>query len=227
MRVLILALALAAGTAAAHDDKDEHGNVDRVNGGIHIDANETAGDLSTVNGGITVGSGAQVKAVETVNGGVRLSDGARAHSVETVNGGVRLGENAQVGQDAETVNGGIDLAKGADVAGRVENVNGGITLDHAHVGGGIKTVSGDVTVGEGSTVDNGIKVERPTGWFNGLFGTGNNRPPRIVVAANAVVNGPLTFERDVELLVHESAKIGSVSGATAKRYTGALPPKEQ
>jgi hypothetical protein len=85
-------------------------------------------------------------------------------------------------------------------------------------------VSGDVTVGEGSIVDVGIKVERPGGWFNWF--ASNNRPPRIVIAANAVVNGPMTFDREVELFVHESAKIGTVTGATPKRYTGALPPRD-
>jgi hypothetical protein len=225
MRVTILALAMAvAASAAAHDEKGPRDH-DRVNGGIHIDANENAGDLSTVNGGITVGSGAQVQSVETVNGGIRLSEGARAQRVETVNGGLHLGARSHIADSAETVNGGIELGDGAEVVGPVENVNGGINLDHAHVGGGIKTVNGDVTVGEGSIVDVGIKVERPTGWFTGWFG--NNRPPRIVIAANAQVNGPMTFERDVELYVHESAKIGSVNGATAKRYTGNPPARNR
>ena len=32
---------------------------------------------------------------------------------------------------------------------------------------------------------------------------------------------------DIELYVHESAKIGAVTGATAKRYTGNPPPKNR
>jgi DUF4097 and DUF4098 domain-containing protein YvlB len=226
MKHLLFAFALAvAGTAAAHDDK-AGGDVDRVNGGIHIDSHQTAGKLSTVNGGITIGEGAQVESVETVNGGIHMMDNAHASSLETVNGGVQIGAHAVVAKGAETVNGGIHLGTGADVTGAVSNVNGGIELDHAHVGGGIKTVSGDVTVGEGSTVDIGIKIEKPgASWFGDLFG--KQRLPRVVIGANAVVNGPLTFERDVELYVHESAKIGSVSGATAKRYSGANPPPRE
>jgi hypothetical protein len=48
-----------------------------------------------------------------------------------------------------------------------------------------------------------------------------------VIAANAVVNGTLTFERDVELFVHESAKIGSVTGADAQALHRRAPAKEQ
>ena len=42
---------------------------------------------------------------------------------------------------------------------------------------------------------------------------------------SAVVNGELRFEREVELFVHTSAKIGSVSGATAKSYTDSIPAR--
>ena len=37
-----------------------------------------------------------------------------------------------------------------------------------------------------------------------------------------MVDGPLVFEREVELYVHNTAKIGAVTGATARcRYDGA------
>ena len=36
----------------------------------------------------------------------------------------------------------------------------------------------------------------------------------------------MVFEREVKLYVHASARIGSVSGATAVRYDGATPPKD-
>jgi hypothetical protein len=38
-----------------------------------------------------------------------------------------------------------------------------------------------------------------------------------------VVEGTLDFEREVELFVHDSARIGKVSGATAKKFSGATP----
>ena len=43
----------------------------------------------------------------------------------------------------------------------------------------------------------------------------------MIIGPNARVDGPLVFEREVELYVHDSAKIGPVTGATAVRYDGA------
>jgi len=220
--VLVLAL-VAAGFASAHEvesSKERGRDIEHVNKGIHVESRDVVGDVSTVNGGVTLEDGAEAQDAETVNGGIRLGVGARARSVETVNGGIRLDANAQVSGDAEAVNGGIQLGNLATVQGRLENVNGAISLDHARVGGGIKTVNGDVLIGNGSVVEVGLKVEKPSGWFN----WGTSKPPRIVIGADAVVNGPLVFERDVELFVHERAKIGAVTGATAKRYNSDKPP---
>ena len=46
------------------------------------------------------------------------------------------------------------------------------------------------------------------------------------LTTNSVVEGTLVFEREVELLVHASAKVGTVTGATAQAYTDKLPPRE-
>jgi hypothetical protein len=54
----------------------------------------------------------------------------------------------------------------------------------------------------------------------------NKRDPRVVIGPNAVVDGPLVFERKVTLYVHSSARTGPITGATAVRYSGALPPAE-
>ena len=91
------------------------------------------------------------------------------------------------------------------------------------LGGGIDTVNGDITVGVGSHVKGGIKVEKPSPhWLPISFG--KRTPPRIIVGPNAVVDGPLVFEREVKLYVHSSARIGSVSGATAAaRPTSSAP----
>jgi hypothetical protein len=70
-------------------------------------------------------------------------------------------------------------------------------------------------------VQGGILVERPQG-----ISWGKRRVPRIIIGPNAVVNGTLRFEREVELFVHPSAKIGTVIGATAKPYTDTLPPRD-
>jgi hypothetical protein len=90
-------------------------------------------------------------------------------------------------------------------------------------GGQIHTVGGDVTVGARSRVHGGILIEKPHGVG---FHWGKNRIPRVVIGPNAVVDGELRFEREVELFVHPSARIGKVSGATAQPWTDQLPPRK-
>ena len=193
-------------------------DVDKVNGSIRIESDQQAGDLSTVNGGIRIAGGGSAEKVSTVNGGIEVGDRAGAHSLETVNGGVDVGAGAHVAGTIETVNGGVRLGKGADVAGRASNVNGRFVLDAAHVGGGIETVSGDIEIGADSRVEGGIIVDQQHGWFNW-----GNRKPRIVIGPRAVVTGTLEFRREVDLFVSDSAKIGTVTGATAQKFSGDHP----
>jgi hypothetical protein len=219
---LVIALpALAAATSIA--GARDYGDVDKVNSAISIEANSTAGSLETVNGGVRVGNGSRVGSVESVNGGITLGDGVQAESVDTVNGGVTIGAKAIVRGAVETVNGGVMLEDDAEVGGKVGNVNGGIELSRAHVGGGIETVQGDVRIGSGSRVEGGILVEKPSGSWISWGSSNKQRPPRIVIEAGAVVEGALRFERDVELYVHESAKVGAIEGAEPKRYSGDAP----
>lgn len=207
------ALAMAAGMAQAKD-------YDRVNGSVDIADNEVAGSAETVNGSITIGRNARASSVETVNGRIELREGAEVGSAETVNGGITLRSNARVVGDAGVVNGSISLEEGAEVRGDVESVNGDLTLKAARVLGDLETVSGDIEVGANSRVDGGITVRKPNSvgsWW------GTSRPPRIVIGPNAAVAGVLKFEREVELFVSDSAKIGAVTGATAKRFSGSEP----
>lgn len=225
--LLFTVLLAAAGMAQAHDSAhgDGHGHrIDKVNGSITAEAGQAYGDLSTVNGGIDLGRGARVEDVETVNGGIEAGDDVGTHSVSTVNGGIRFGERARIEGEVETVNGGIFLDRGSQVRHGLSTVNGAIGLVDTDLGGGIDTVNGDITVGAGSHVKGGIHVEKP----NGNWGVRLGKPkvPRIVVGPNAVVEGSLVFERDVKLYVHQSARIGRVSGATVQRYSTATPPRE-
>jgi hypothetical protein len=45
----------------------------------------------------------------------------------------------------------------------------------------------------------------------------------VIVGAESVVEGPLVFERPVELFVHETARIGEVEGAEPQRFSGDSP----
>jgi DUF4097 and DUF4098 domain-containing protein YvlB len=224
MNRTLLSLALLAASGLAFAQAPARPDIDKVNGSITAEAGQAYGDLSTVNGGIRIASGAQAEDVETVNGGINGEDDIRADSLSTVNGGIRLGLRAQVDGDVETVNGGIFVDRGGRVRGSVGTVNGAIGLVDTDVGGGIETVSGDITVGAGSHVKGGIRVEKP----GKMMGISFRKPkvPRVVVGPQAVVEGALVFEREVKLYVHQSARIGQVTGATAQRYSGATLPRD-
>lgn len=212
--VLALALFASANLHAAGT------NIDKVNGAISAEAGTTYGTLSTVNGSIRIEDGVSADSAETVNGSITVGDNAQVGGLETVNGGVRLGSQVSVGEGVETVNGSVTLNRGSRVGGTVETVNGAIRLDQAEVGR-IETVNGDIDVGADSVVHNGILVEKTHGW--NLFG--RSRVPRVTIGANARVDGELVFKREVELLVHPSATIGKVIGATAKPYGGEQLPE--
>ncbi|MGY3041348.1 DUF4097 and DUF4098 domain-containing protein YvlB [Rhodanobacter sp. TND4EL1] len=194
------------------------GDIDKVNGAVRVAAGEQAGDVSTVNGAVYIADGAVVKKASTVNGAVELGAKAQASELDTVNGSISLGADGRVSGKVGAVNGSIRLDQGADVGGRLENVNGAIVLNDAHVGAGIGTVAGDITVGANSRVEGGILVDKAHGWFSG-----NRRAPVVVIGPHAVVQGTLEFRREVVLKVSDSAQIGPVKGATAVKFSGATP----
>jgi polyisoprenoid-binding protein YceI len=214
--VLVLAaLALALPTLAAAQNDD----IDKINGSVQVEAGQKVGNVSTVNGAVRISDGASLRKASTVNGSVELGDKTQASEVSSVNGSITLGGTSHVSGEVTAVNGALHLAPGADVGGKLGNVNGAIVLDAAHVGGGINTVAGDVTVGANSRVEGGILVDKPSGWFNWSSG----RAPVIVIGPHAVVQGTLEFRRDVVLKVSDSAQIGPVKGATPVKFSGAMP----
>ena len=212
---LLLTLALATTPALAQQD------VSTVNGSVSADAGQAYGDLETVNGSVSIAAGATVEDASTVNGSITVGDKAKAASLETVNGAIRIGKDVQVRKDVETVNGSIFTDRGTTIGGNVDTVNGAIGLVGTQLAGGIETVNGDITVGIGSHVKGGIKVEKPRGWS-----MKPRRDPRIIIGPNAVVEGALVFERPVTLYVHTSARIGAVTGATAKPFSTDTAPTE-
>jgi hypothetical protein len=212
------AVALLACAAPAYAQQD----IDKVFGGITAEAGRQYGDLETVNGGIDLEDGARVEDAETVNGGIDGGDDVQARSLATVNGGIHLGERVQVKDDLETVNGGISIGRGGRIGGDVATVNGAIELVDTDLAGSIETVSGNVTVGAGSHVRGGLRIEKPDGGFG--FHMGKRKPPVVVIGPGAVVDGPLVFEREVELYVHDSARTGAIRGATAIRFSTSTPP---
>jgi hypothetical protein len=104
-------------------------------------------------------------------------------------------------------------------------VNGSIGLVDTDVSGGIETVNGDITVGVGSHVRGGIRVVKPQNNWGFSIRKKNQRDPRVIIGPNARVDGPLVFERKVELWVHSTARTGAITGATAQPFSTDAPPR--
>lgn len=171
-----------------------------------------------------VGPGAEVGEIDTVNGSVSLDTGARVASASTVNGRIEIGPSARVAGDVEAVNGSISIEAGAEVGGKVGNVNGSIRIAGARVAGDLRTTSGNVTLTDAARIDGGLTVSKPRGW---TWSWGKPQVPRIVVGPGVTIAGPLVFEREVELYVHETATVGEIGGASPVRYSTAEPPERK
>lgn len=222
--LLFTTMLLLSGAASAQQHDGNGRNIDKVNSSISADAGQPYGDLTTVNGAIRVGDRAVIQNAETVNGSIRVEDDVRSGGLSTVNGSIQVGLRARIDGDVETVNGGVFIDRGGSVSRGVATVNGAIGLVDTDLGSGIETVNGDITVGVGSHVKGGIHIEKPG--KNWGLRIGKQKVPRVVIGPNAVVEGALVFEREVTLHVHQSARIGAVSGATARRYSSARPPTD-
>jgi DUF4097 and DUF4098 domain-containing protein YvlB len=213
---MALAMVLTLSACGASKDGDES---TKVNGSIQVPAGRQPGAVATVNGSIHVDDNAAVTSATTVNGTVHLGDRATATSLNSVNGSMTLGSGARVSGSVSSVNGELTLGEGADVSGSLSNVNGKITLTAAHVGGGIKTVSGSMNITGASRVEGGILVQKPSSELVQLV----LDVPRIVIGPGATVQGELRFERTVQLFISDNARVGTVTGATAVPFTGEAP----
>lgn len=216
---LVTLTALIALPACGIDSDSGDGST-KVNGSVHVAAGKPAGPATTVNGAIQIDDNAAVTSAGTVNGSIRLGDHSAAQSLESVNGSITLGSGARVSGSAASVNGELSLGDGAEILGTLSNVNGKITLAAAHVGGGIKTSNGSISITGASHVEGGILVEkRGTDLIQIVRDV-----PRIVIGPGATVQGELRFERTVQLFVSDGATIGKVTGATPITFTGETPP---
>lgn len=214
---LVLAGALLAPGAFAAED------VVRTNGAVNTRAGAEYGRLETTNGSIRLADGITAGAVSTVNGGIAAGNDVTVAGLETVNGSIRVGERARVAGAVETVNGSVFIGRGSRV-GAVDTVNGAIGLVATEVAGDVANANGDLTIGIGSHVRGGVRVHKSgANWMPVRIST---RRQRVIIGPGAVVDGPLVFERDVVLYVHETARIGEVAGATPVRYsTPTAPPR--
>jgi hypothetical protein len=211
------ALALLAGCNAS----DNGSATQKVNGSVHIAAGAAPTSAATVNGKIRIDDNAAVTEANTVNGGIILGSHATADELNAVNGDITLEANSHVAKGVATVNGAVTLRDGAEVLGSVGNVNGKIELAAAHVGGGLKTVNGNISIFGASHVEGGILVQK-TG---SIIRFGNDLP-RIEIGPGVTIQGDLRFEREVKLYVSDRATIGPVTGTTPITFSGNTPPAD-
>jgi len=214
----VLAAGLGLG-ACHHSDTDDEDPL-KINGTVHVAAGKHNESVATVNGAIHIDDNASFTTAAAVNGDVRMGAGATGGSLSTVNGAVTVDKSARLSGNLNSVNGEVTIKDGAEVLGTVANVNGQIDLTNAHVGGGIKTANGNISINGTSRVEGGIVVQKPT---IGLS-TSDDTRPRIVIGPGATVQGALRFERPVLLYVSDQATIGPVNGATPITFSGPTPP---
>lgn len=191
-----------------------------VNGDVEVGARVEAesADFRTVNGSVEIGEGSKVGALGTVNGSIKVDAEARVGRAATVNGRIVFGRGAQAAGDLSTTNGSIRVEPGALVGGNVESVNGLLEFRGAHIRGSVENYNGGIRVLEGAVIEGGLAVRRPDD------SSSLEHTPVVIIGPGSRVNGPLVFEREVRLFVHETAHVGSVTGAEAVRYAGDEPP---
>lgn len=194
-----------------------------VNGSIKVgEGAYVNGSLETVNGSIKVANGVTAAEVESVNGKISIGDDSIIASSETVNGRNSLGERVQVSGDVSTVNGGIVAKRGTTIGGNVGAVNGMILLKGVQVSGDLTNVNGDIELTDGTRISGNVVVKKPKrmGW-----NWGKNEPSRIVIGPNVVIEGELELQRKVRLYVHDTAKVGTITGddVEMETYSGDEP----
>ncbi len=195
-------------------------DIRKTNGAIRVDSGESVGMLTTTNGAIVVGDNAQATQISTTNGAIRIGNEVVFDSVRTTNGAISVGAGVECSGDLQTTNGGISVGSGSRIAGDVSTVNGSVVMTSTHVGGKVSTVSSSVDLGADSMIVGGVVIEGRRGFS---FGMGNSRTPKVIVGPRTRVIGDMEFKREVELWVHDSASVGNVSGAEARRYSGDRP----
>ncbi len=211
------------------DGARSDGDASTVNGSVKVGNDAIVdGDVGNVNGSIRIGNNAKVNEIGNVNGGIRLGDGASASSVESVNGSIALGANVTVEGDVGSVNGSVGGEESVQIGGELSTVNGTISLESgSSVAEGIITTNGNIRL-IGTTA---ASLETRNGSMDLLDGTriegqlrvretnnSSNSRPQIGIGPDVVVVGPLVFERDVDLYVHETAQVGEIQGAEAMPY---------
>ena len=213
---LVAAVSLAACDASVNepvvveDGTEDAAGRSTVNGSIRVgdDATVTSGSFRSVNGSARIGSRSVVPSVTLVNGQITVGDDSETGSLATVNGDIQVGSGTRVNEGIESVNGAVSLLEGATVNGGISTVNGRVTLDGATVNGDVENVNGGMTLTGAAVINGNLAVRRPRGVDV------QDQVPVVAIGPEATITGSLTFEREVDLQLSRSAKVGEIIGAT-------------
>lgn len=209
-----------SGSVRLHEDA-RSGDIDTGSGRVELGRNARAGRIDTGSGRVRLDDGAQSGRIDTGSGGVEGGAGVVVDGkIDTGSGGVELGEGSRVAGDIDTGSGGVELVA-SEVAGYIDTGSGRVYLTDSNILGEVRTRSGEVRL-EGSTHVHGDLLVRTNRCW-GLCWNNTPKPARVIIGANARVDGRITFEHPGELWVHEQARIGKVEGVELRRYTGERP----
>lgn len=211
---LIAVLALAGCISINSDvvvaDGEQVDGISSVNGSVRVGvASIVDGDISTVNGSVSTAERSQAGEIATVNGKLEIGPESVTKELETINGAIQIGGGALIDGDVGTVNGRITVGEGARVSGEVRAVNGQLLIQGAEVGS-LLNVNGGMVLESGTVVNGALRVRKPRG--------SDDDPVTVEIHDNVRVAGPLVFEREVTLRVHEGAELGRIEGAEPEYF---------
>jgi hypothetical protein len=156
---------------------------------------------------------------DTGSRSVRVPAGTAVGVIDTGSGSIELGAGSSVRGKIDSGSGSVDF-NGVTVEGPIDTGSGDISLVDCQLRDDLRTTRGEVKL-EGSTrVDGDLIIRKSKCW--GIC-WGDDQPTRVIIGAGASVAGEIRSERETELWVHETARIGKVSGAEVKRFSGERP----
>ena len=211
----------ANGSIVLSSEQSGRPDLKTVNGRIEVGDGLEVGNVRTTNGGISLGENIVAEEVRTTNGGIKIDSGSRVDSVRSTNGGVRL-VNTDVDGDVQTTNGGLKITDGSEIGGSVVTTNGGVYLEKVTVGKDVRLTQGKTTL-DNSVVKGDVIINESRGHNWSLFGWGKHKKPIVIIGPNSEVKGDIIAKQDIELYIHESAKVGGVDGAEAEYFSGNRP----
>lgn len=199
-----LSLGLFAQSSVSRDIVIEAGKVsDRgistVSGDITVGKSaRIKGNIESVSGNIEVAVKSKVKHVSSVSGDIAIGKNVSCENLETVSGDIDLYEGCQVEGGIETVSGNITGRGGCDIFENIESVSGDVEFDDVRLRGDIETVSGDISLFNGSIVEGDIIINRKPEFFSR-----NLSKLEIVIDMNSLVKGSIRVEeKDANVFVY-------------------------